>query len=174
MGVANTHLYVGVNYHEYKQVNHEHFMASFLNFSFFSLVLSIILLLNLNVIEDKNLIINGGTNNFTKTNQTPEEISNEIFEIVEMCKRGGLKHIFVSSITCRPSYQLQINEVNKLLEKNAGYYGCDYIDNVCIGETHLRNDGVHLNNQGITILANNFLNNLNRPSVIYPFSSIWD
>ena len=57
MGVANTHLYVGLNYHEYKQVNHEHFMASFLNFSFFSLVLSIILLLNLNVI-DKNLIIN--------------------------------------------------------------------------------------------------------------------
>ena len=57
MGVANKHLYVGLNYHEYKQVNHEHFMASFLNFSFFSLVLSIILLLNLNVI-DKNLIIN--------------------------------------------------------------------------------------------------------------------
>ena len=128
----------------------------------------------INIDKPDTIIINGGTNNFTKTNQTPEEISNEIFEIVEMCKRGGLKHIFVSSITCRPSYQLQINEVNKLLEKNAGYYGYDYIDNVNIGETHLRNDGVHLNNQGITILANNFLNNLNRPSVIYPFSSIWD
>ena len=69
---------------------------------------------------------------------------------------------------------MQINEVNKLLEQHAGFYEYKFIDNGCINETHLRNDGVHLNNKGITILANNFLHHLNGPSITYPFSSIWE
>ena len=55
-------------------------------------------------VKPDTIIINGGTNNFTKTNQTPDEISKDIFDIVQTCQHGGVNHIFVSSITCRPSY----------------------------------------------------------------------
>ena len=84
--------------------------------------------------EDRpdTMIINAGTNNFTKKRQSPEETAEEIIEIVKMCRYGGVKDIFVSSITCRPLYQTQINEVNKLLRYYAGSYNYKFIDNTCI------------------------------------------
>ena len=126
--------------------------------------------------EDKpdTIIINAGTNNFTKKrHQSIEETVAEIMEIVNTCKRGGVKRVFVSSITCRPQFQSKIDAVNKLLEYNAGIYNYVFISNANIREVHLRNDGVHLNNDGVHILANNFISCLNRPSLSH-FSSIWD
>ena len=125
--------------------------------------------------EDKpdTIIINAGTNNFTKKRQSIEETVAEIMEIVKTCKHGGVKRIFVSSITCRPQFQAKIDEINELLEYNAGIFNYVFINNASIREEHLRNDGVHLNNDGVYKLANNFLSCLNRPSLSH-FSSIWD
>ena len=123
--------------------------------------------------EDKpdTVIINAGTNNLTKKKQTAEEITSEVIEIVKTCKSKGVKNIFVSSITCRPLHTKKINEINEILKYHAGIYAYEFIDNVCIGEEHLRKDGVHLNKQGICTLANNFLLHLNRA---IPFYNIWD
>ena len=119
------------------------------------------------------IIINAGTNNFTKKKQTPEETCFEILEIVNSCRRSGLRKIYVSSITCRPLYQAKINKVSELLEYYASIYNYEYIDNYNITEKHVSNDGVHLTKTGIYILANNFLSHLNRVSLL-PFQSIWD
>ena len=119
------------------------------------------------------MIINAGTNNFTKKRQSPEETAEEIIEIVKTCLHGGVKDIFVSSITCRPSYQTQINQVNKLLQYYAGAYNYKFIDNACIRSAHLQRDGVHLNKEGICILAKNFLAHINVNSVTF-IESIWD
>ena len=126
--------------------------------------------------EDKpdTIIINAGTNNFSKKKkQTPKETCTEILEIVETCRRGGVLKIFVSSITCRPIYQEKIDEVNELLKYYAGIYNYEFIDNSGIRKEHLKNDGVHLLKSGICILANNFLRHINRASLL-PFKSIWD
>ena len=125
--------------------------------------------------EDKpdTMILNAGTNNFSKTNQTAEEIVNDIFEIVDICRQGGVNQMYVSSITCRPQYQDKVDAVNDLLQAYGTHHNYDYIDNSEISEFHLKRDGVHLNPQGVNVLEDNFLYYLNRP-VSSPFVSFWD
>ena len=129
---------------------------------------------SLNEYKPDTIIICAGTNNFTKKrHQTVTETAFEVMNLVETCRNKGVERIFVSSITCRPSFQEKVKELNELLQYNAGIYNYEFIDNSCIGEKHLKNDGVHLNSEGINILASNFLVHLNRPSIL-PFYSIWD
>ena len=120
------------------------------------------------------VIINGGTNNLSKTNQSVEEITEEILDIVYICRQHGIKNILVSSITCRPEFQGKIDDINRLLQENAVKYSYVFIDNGNINKIHLKRDKLHLNHQGAILLANNFLLHLNRPCVTYPFNSIWD
>ena len=120
------------------------------------------------------VIINGGTNNFTKTFQSVEEIAEEILEIVETCRNAGVKNILVSSITCRPKFQCKVDGVNRLLQENAVYHKYDFIDNECIREIHLKGDRLHLNKEGVAILASNFLAHLNRPCLSIPIRSLWE
>ena len=122
--------------------------------------------------DDKaeTIVISGGTNNLTKTNQTPREIAWEM-EMVKTCKQNKVKNIYVSSLTCRPLYQQKINQINELLQQYSAMYGYQFIDNSNIKEEHLKLDLVHLNKEGINILANNFLCYLNRN---FSLSSIWD
>ena len=93
-------------------------------------------------------------------------------DIVETCKRGGIKEIYVSSLICRPEFQTEINEINKLLHYYAGIFKFVLIDNSCIREEHLWKDKVHLNGKGIFLLASNYVNCINRPSLL-PFENIW-
>ena len=118
-------------------------------------------------------IISVGTNNLTKKDQTPLQIAEEIIEVVQTCRQGGVNEIYVSSITCRPQFQEKINEINKLLEYYAGINNYMFIDNHCIGMEHLQRDKLHLNKEGIRILTNNFLNHVNSISLL-AFNKIWD
>ena len=116
----------------------------------------------LNEDNPDTIIINAGTNNFSKKKwQTPEDTATEIIEIVKTCQREGVRKIFVSSITCRPLYQKKINRVNEFLQHYANIFKYECIDNACIKEEHLKKDGVHLNQEGICILARIFLAHLN-------------
>ena len=105
--------------------------------------------------EDKpnTIIISAGTNNLTKKNQTVQDTAKEIVDIVKTCCEGGVKKIFVSSLICRPAYYYEINEINKLLKYHTSTYDYTFIENSNIREEHLWKDNVHLNNEGISILA---------------------
>ena len=122
--------------------------------------------------DDKSntVIICAGSNNFTKKKQNAEDITKEIISIVETCCSGGVKTIFISSLTCRPSYQ---REINKLLMYYAGIYNYTNIDNSCIRNEHLWKDGLHLNKEGISILAENYITHLDKPFLL-PYVKIWD
>ena len=89
-------------------------------------------------------MICAGTNSLTKKEQTPRDTVNEIMDIVETCKKGGRKQTFVSSLICRPEFQKEIVEMNKLLKYYAGIYGFVFIDNSDIHDEHLWRDKVHL------------------------------
>ena len=119
------------------------------------------------------MIICVGTNNLTKKKQNPLDITNEIINIAETFRKGGVQKTFISSLTCRRSHQREINEVNKLLMYYASIYNYTYIDNACIRNEHLWKDGLHLNAEGTSILAENYVSYLNRPSLL-PFVKIWD
>ena len=129
---------------------------------------------DLAVDKPDTIIINGGTNNFTKTSLSDEEIVYEICEIVDICRQYGVNSILVSSITCRPEFQRRVDAINILLKEKAIKYDYEFIDNARIGEFHLKRDKLHLNQQGIFMLANNFLSHLNQPYKTLPFTSIWD
>ena len=68
---------------------------------------------------------------------------------------------------------MEVNKVNKLLQYYAGIFNYTYIDKSCIRNQHLWKDGVHLNNEGISLLSNNYVTYLNVPSLL-PFTKIWD
>ena len=46
-----------------------------------------------------------------KKDQTAEETSSEIINIVKTCKDKGVREVFVSSLTCRPNHQEKIKRV---------------------------------------------------------------
>ena len=133
----------------------------------------------INEYKPDTVIIMAGTNNFSKKrHQSAQQIAEEIMQIVETFQRNGIKNILISSIPCRPRFQNKVDIVNDLLQHYAGIYKYEYIDNGCINEKHLLNEGrkdnVHLNKEGINILSNNFITHLNKPSATLPFESIWD
>ena len=119
------------------------------------------------------VIICAGTNNITKKKQPINDIAKEIINIAKSCRKGGVKSVLISSLTCRPYFQKDIEEINKILNYYASIYNYVFIDNTCISKEHLWKDGLHLNKEGISLLANNYLTFLNRPSLL-PFRSIWD
>ena len=125
--------------------------------------------------DDKptTVIICVGTNNLTKKKQNPLDITNEIINIAETCRKGGVQETFISSLTCRRSHQREINEVNKLLMYYASIYNYTCIDNACIRNEHLWKNGLHLVAEGTSILAENYVSYLNRPFLL-PFVKIWD
>ena len=106
-----------------------------------------------------------GTNNFTKRNQSGIETAQEIIEIVKTCHNAGINDVYVSSIICRPTHQEKVNDVNRLLQSYASIHGFKFIENTNINEHHLRRDQVHLNKKGVCLLANNFLDFLNKTSI---------
>ena len=114
-----------------------------------------------NLIEDcpDNTIISVGTNSLHK--DSPQEIANDIFDIVDICHQYGVGKIFIPTITCRKNFQKEIDELNNLLRSNESFYDFKVIDNGNITNSHIWKDNIHLTDDGLGILANNLIDALN-------------
>ena len=77
--------------------------------------------------EPDIVIINVGTNNFTKKRQSSSDTFTEILNVVKKCQKHGVNKIYVAGITCRPNFQVLINDVNKLLQTNAANFNYVYV-----------------------------------------------
>ena len=120
------------------------------------------------ILENKNIdavILNVGSNNIINNYSTVKsdvDITSNIMRIVDMCYEAGVSDVFVSGITCLPINQTKVDNINELLKINAKQFGYVFIDNGNIFiDKHLWKDNIHLNNDGLTILANNFIDTLN-------------
>ena len=112
-----------------------------------------------------------GTNNITeKRYQTARKIVHEILEIVYYCRNSGVNKVYVSSLICRPQYKSKVYEINELRKLNAVIQNYYFIYCGNIEKYHLGLDKVYLNRAGTILLANNFLNYLNRSD---NFDSFW-
>ena len=110
------------------------------------------------------LVIIGGTNDLPKRGGrrqlTDEEITNNLLAIGQNAKDLGVTNVFISSITIRRGayYQNRIKVINRLLKEGCVANGFYFIDNSNILDHHT--DGLHLTDEGSSILKNNIINML--------------
>ena len=114
------------------------------------------------------VIIHVGSNNISRTRRNAKvqrniDIVKEIINTGLTCKENGVKKVFISSLLCRSDKEEmdKVNEINDLLKQRCVIENFGFISNETIRENHLWKDGIHLIDQGTTILANNFINVLN-------------
>ena len=105
------------------------------------------------------LLIHAGTNNFSKKDFNAKTVADQIIDIARSATERGVNDVFISAIIIRKEFRLQrrANEVNAILQSLASENGYIFIDNSAITLEHVCDDGVHLLESGLTILANNFL-----------------
>ena len=90
-------------------------------------------------------------------------IGNEILQIGKTCLSHGVRIFFISSLICNKNSTKQklIGNINVYLKENCQQLGFKFIDNGEINIENLWKDGTHLNQSGTSILARNYLYNLN-------------
>ena len=93
------------------------------------------------------------------------DTAKEIIDVVNKCYNNGVNDVYVAGLTARPQYEEKINQINKILKRNASLHNYEFIDNCDISVKHLRVDKLHLNHEGKILLANNFLKALNRRNI---------
>ena len=79
-------------------------------------------------------------------------------------KQYGVQNVIISSVLPRNKWFLQerARDLNKFLSELCKVHGFIFIDNFNIlVDQHLYSDGVHLNDEGSIVLANNYLECLN-------------
>ena len=114
----------------------------------------------------KSVIIQSGGNDLPsiRGNLIPiSDIASNIIESGEICRNYGAKNIFIAEVPVRlKSYiQERCHSLNALLKELCEQHDFTFLDNSNITTAHLYQDGVHLNNEGSDILANNYLSYLN-------------
>ena len=109
------------------------------------------------------LILNVGTNNLQDRDFNATNLASDIITICQNAREKGVNTIFVSSIVARKDLSLQrrLDEVNRILENECKENGFFFISNENILHDHLCNDGIHLLDEGLKMLANNFIFYLN-------------
>ena len=107
-----------------------------------------------------SVIINAGSNDLN--NLGSDKISENIMRIVNTCHEHGVSNVYVSSITYRKGQEEKINALNNSLRFNQTSFGFTYVDNSNITQDDIWKDDIHLNNQGLTKIANNFISVINR------------
>ena len=111
------------------------------------------------------VILHVGINDLlsNRENNTPEDkIAEEIINIGRKCKDHGVETVFISGITfCKNVDRLVIVRVNQMIKIESEKNGFVYIDNKEINGEHIWKDGIHLQENGKIILANNFIDHIN-------------
>ena len=111
------------------------------------------------------VILHIGTNDLKHAknqNENPKEIAMRIIDIGNKCIAHGVQKVFISEILQRSNASLNkiIHEINNILQDLCTTNNFLFIAHTNISMDHLY-DEVHLNNDGMNILANNFINILN-------------
>ena len=115
------------------------------------------------------VVIHAGTNDIRPRDPKQQikssmEIANNIINIAKACLEHGVTDVFISGITCRSVE----SDMKKILDTNCHLMNfCDgeqlhFISNNNIQKENLWDDGLHLNDSGLSILTNNFFTSLNR------------
>ena len=112
------------------------------------------------------IVFHGGGNDLPTSKENPLPvltIANDIIEAGLLCRNYGARNIFISGVISRKQQYTKdrCTELNDLLVSLCKLHKFYYIENDNIlADKHLY-DGVHLNEEGTILFANNLLDNLN-------------
>ena len=112
------------------------------------------------------VIIHVGTNSLREC-ESSAACAEEIAELAKSVGQLSITpepEVIISSLIFRSDDSRlgkQINEVNSILSKLCGQYHWKFIDHSNITQKHLNRSGLHLNTDGTSQLARNFLNVIN-------------
>ena len=89
-------------------------------------------------------------------------VANYIIEAGLKCRKLGALQVLIGGVTMRRTTFLKkrCNELNDILKSLCLLHNFIFINNDEIKDEHLFNDGVHLNEDGSKILADNYLSAL--------------
>ena len=108
------------------------------------------------------IILHAGTNNLRDEGPARQIAENLMRLALDM--KVGTNDVMVSGLIARnddEDLHQKLMEVNEVLEMECMRYGLCFIDNRNISATqHLNGGGLHLNYQGTTILASNFVDHI--------------
>ena len=107
------------------------------------------------------VLVQAGGNDLAEDHRTPVSIAHDVIEIANKAKTSGVKDIFIGGVTVRSKQftQERLHVLNNALRSLCKFHNFTFIDNSDI-EIHHLYDGVHLKDDGVTILADNYLNAL--------------
>ena len=111
------------------------------------------------------VLINIGSNDINFKNLTIDlcDLAQQIIDLGFLCKQYGVKEVIISSIIPKKSVRLTclIRELNEklknLCEKNQMFF----LSNDNIDSSQICNDGIHLTDTGVNMLADNLVDYLN-------------
>ena len=119
------------------------------------------------LLEEKpdTAIVHHGGNDLSKdSNRLNEDLliqetANNVIDSALLCRNTDVQDVIVSGIPIRKDKVLQrrISKLNELLQSMCQINNFRFINNNNIGLEHLHNDGVHLNDDGTKVLADNYL-----------------
>ena len=100
-------------------------------------------------------------NNYDKVNV--KQLSDDIIDIGKKCLKFGVKDIIISSVLTKRNIRLTkvICQLNDCLRDACNANKFKYLCNNNILYTHIWDDGIHLTDAGIYMLAGNFVDLLN-------------
>ena len=85
---------------------------------------------------------------------------NGILKIVKINRDAGIEHVLISSLMNRVVQRTEA--INGMLKIYSPSWGFSLIDNSDVTQDHLLEDGVNLNDEGLDMLANNYIEAINK------------
>lgn len=118
--------------------------------------------------KPETVIIHGGGNDlpvYSDEKTVPLlNIANHIINAGLVARKNNVQNVLIGGVTTRKGSFLKkrCDALNQILIELCQRHQFAFIDNGAIKDEHLYQDGVHLNEDGTTILADNYLNALRK------------
>lgn len=97
----------------------------------------------------------------SKGEKQVNDIPRKIMNIAETCRNYNIVKIFISSILRCNRTTVDINCINRKMRELCIQNNYKFISNTQINKRNLWSDGIHLQESGKILIANNFINSVN-------------
>lgn len=118
--------------------------------------------------KPQRIVLHVGTNDLHgKLKSSPNQIAESIIDLARMIESESDTDVIISEIVTRSDKtpEAHITAVNKLLNKHCNQNGWGLITHNRITKAHLNEGGLHLNDQGVSILSSNLVKFLSGCSI---------
>ena len=113
--------------------------------------------------QPQQVVLHVGTNDYNgKLKSSPNQVADSIIDLARMIENESDAEVIISEIITRSDKTPEdhIKATNKLLSKYCNQNGWGLIKHNNIHKDHLNESGLHLNDQGVSLLASNLVRSI--------------